>query len=136
MEDTHEDKRAHTMKPHHRTPPSSFGLFSEDEETEDDEQTQRVREWERQRVSKVGTSGALSADQLVVPESHPEIDFGHEIVANDPLEPQQPRPKLTWLQKLDATMKEREAELAAQEAENTKVIYQHITFLGVIRTEA
>jgi len=33
-------------------------------------------------------------------------------------------------------MKQREAELAAQEAENAKVIYQHITFLGVIRTEA
>lgn len=79
----HQGPEEHSRK-RTRTPPSSFGLFSEDEETEDDEQTQRVREWERQRVSK------------------------------------QPRPKLTWLQKLDATMKEREAELAAQEAENTK----------------
>ena len=50
---------------------------------------------------------------------------------------QQEQPKLTWLQKLDAAMKQREVELAAQEAENAKVIiYQHITFLGVIRAEA
>ncbi|KAF8424433.1 hypothetical protein BGX38DRAFT_524834 [Terfezia claveryi] len=92
-----------------RTPRSSFGLFSDDEETEDDEQTERVQEWERQRASK-----AMEAQ----------------------LEPQQALPKLTWLQKLDAAMKQREAELAAQEAENAKVIYQHITFLRVIRTEA
>jgi len=58
MEDIHKDKRAHTRKPHHRTPPSSFGLFSDDE-TEDDEQTERVREWERQRASKVGNPGAV-----------------------------------------------------------------------------
>jgi len=42
---------------------------------------------------------------------------------------------LTWLQKLDAAMKQREAELVAQEVENAKVIYQYITFLSVIGAE-
>ncbi|RPB19235.1 hypothetical protein L211DRAFT_643887 [Terfezia boudieri ATCC MYA-4762] len=91
-EDIHEEI-AQTRKLHQRTPRSSFGLFSDEEETEDDEQTERVKEWERQRATKVT-------------EPQPE--------------PQQAPPKLTWLQKLDAAMKQREVELAAQEAENAK----------------
>jgi len=70
MEDSHQDKRTHVKKPHHRTPPSSFGLFSEDEETEDDEQTERARQWERERASQVGNA-LLSSASLVAPG----IDF-------------------------------------------------------------
>lgn len=72
IDDAHVDKRAHTGKLHSRTPPSSFGLFSDDEATEDDEQTERVKEWERQRASKVGSSGAAVSS---LPVAHPETPF-------------------------------------------------------------
>lgn len=54
---THNDKRAHTRKPRTRIPPGSFGLQSDDEETEDDEKTAREREREKLKsTDKVGNS--------------------------------------------------------------------------------
>lgn len=50
MENTHKDKRAHTGKPRSRTPPGSFGLFSEDD-TEDDEKTEKEKEREKAKLA-------------------------------------------------------------------------------------
>lgn len=50
MEIIHKDKRAHIGKPRSRTPPGSFGLFSDDE-TEDDEKTEKEKEREKAKLA-------------------------------------------------------------------------------------